>query len=529
VRAKVGYGGGDFTCGHGFVYFVEITSGRIYCQPTSHGAARPITPAYGYFSSPSLSPNGRWLLFVHSYEKNDNLGIVRVDGKDWPQKLVSGDDFYMQPVWHPNGDRIAWIAWNYPNMPWDGTFLRMAELDYPNEPYPVLKNHLTIAGSESTSIFQPQFSPDGRYLAYVSDNTGWWQVYLYDLEKEDHRLLTDTDGEHGAPAWVQGMRTYGFSADGSSLFVIKNKEGFSTCWMVDIQSGVSSELDIGDDYSALDQIAVSPIDQQSGSSQLAMIASGGKTPARIISVHIPHDHVRKAQSTDRDEAFSPKTGPGVDLENLKDIRSPVEKVHIWRRSMAEDLVPEACSPVKSIKWPGLDGEDVYGLLFPAHNPRIRDIQKCPLILSIHGGPTSQVRASFNPKAQFFATRGYAVLEVNYRGSTGYGRAYRDRLKGNWGIYDVQDAVAGARYLVDEGQVDGSRLIIMGGSAGGFTVLQALVEHPGFFKAGVCLYGVSNQFTLVAETHKFEARYSDTLLGPLPDAAKIYHARSPIFH
>jgi dipeptidyl aminopeptidase/acylaminoacyl peptidase len=177
----------------------------------------------------------------------------------------------------------------------------------------------------------------------------------------------------------------------------------------------------------------------------------------------------------------------------------------------------------------MDGEQVHGLFFPPHNPAFEGSGVPPLIVTIHGGPTSQVKANFNPRAQFFATRGYAVLEVNYRGSTGYGRPYWEALNGMWGVYDVEDAVSGVRHLADQGLVDGSRAVIMGGSAGGFTVLQALVDHPGFFTAAVCLYGVSNQFTLAAETHKFEARYSDKLLGPLPEAADLYRQRSPIFH
>jgi dipeptidyl aminopeptidase/acylaminoacyl peptidase len=151
------------------------------------------------------------------------------------------------------------------------------------------------------------------------------------------------------------------------------------------------------------------------------------------------------------------------------------------------------------------------------------------MINIHGGPTSQRVAGFNIQAQFFTSRGYAYLEVNYRGSTGYGRAYWEALKSKWGLYDVQDAVSGARYLVEKGTVDNDRMVIMGGSAGGFTVLKALEDFPGFFKAGVCLYGVANQFTLVADTHKFESHYSDTLLGVLPEASEVYYERSPIFH
>jgi dipeptidyl aminopeptidase/acylaminoacyl peptidase len=205
------------------------------------------------------------------------------------------------------------------------------------------------------------------------------------------------------------------------------------------------------------------------------------------------------------------------------------RTRILRRSSSEELDRTAFSRPQPLSWRGIDGGQVHGIYFPPHNPDFLGRGKPPLIVSIHGGPTSQVRAIFNPRAQYFATRGYAYLEVNYRGSTGYGRSYWQALYGNWGIYDVQDAVSGAKHLVEQGLADETKLIIMGGSAGGFTVLQALVDHPGFFKAGVCLYGVANQFTLVAETHKFEACYSDRLLGPLPEAAQVYRDRSPVFH
>jgi dipeptidyl aminopeptidase/acylaminoacyl peptidase len=176
----------------------------------------------------------------------------------------------------------------------------------------------------------------------------------------------------------------------------------------------------------------------------------------------------------------------------------------------------------------MDGGRVFGLYFSPHNDKYIGTGKPPLIVNIHSGPTSQVGNSFNPDAQFFTSRGYAYLEVNYRGSTGYGREYRNMLRGNWGIFDVQDAVSGAKHLASTGSVDEKRLVVYGSSAGGFSVLKALEDYPGFFKAGICLYGVSNQFTLAAETHKFELHYADTLLGPLPEAAHIYRERSPIF-
>jgi dipeptidyl aminopeptidase/acylaminoacyl peptidase len=176
----------------------------------------------------------------------------------------------------------------------------------------------------------------------------------------------------------------------------------------------------------------------------------------------------------------------------------------------------------------MDGGRVHGIYYAPQNPCFEGKGKPPLIVLVHGGPTSQRGGSFDGQAQFFTSRGWAVLQVNYRGSTGFGREYRDMLKNNWGIYDVEDSVSGAKHLVAAGLVDQGKLVIMGGSAGGFTVLKTLEDYPGTFKAGICLYGVANQFTLAADTHKFEERYLDYLLGELPDAAEIYKERSPIF-
>lgn len=176
----------------------------------------------------------------------------------------------------------------------------------------------------------------------------------------------------------------------------------------------------------------------------------------------------------------------------------------------------------------MDDGNVFGLYYPPTSIKFEGVGKPPLIVYIHGGPTGQSTSKFNPRAQFFTSRGYAVLEVNYRGSAGFGRAYRDKLRRNWGVFDVEDAVSGAQHLIDENLVDKERLVILGGSAGGFTVLKTLEDYPGFFKAGICLYGVSNQFTLAAETHKFEAFYSVSLLGPLPEASELYRERSPAF-
>jgi dipeptidyl aminopeptidase/acylaminoacyl peptidase len=488
VRAKVGYGGGDFTAGQGNVFFAEAESGRIFRQPLKHGIAKSITPAFGQFASPSLSPDGKWLLFIHTYEGEDSLGIIDTSGETWPRKLVSGDDFYMQPSWHPDGNSIAWITWNHPNMPWDGTILRKGKLRYLSDESPILTDVNNISGTESISIFQPEFSPDGRHLAYVSDASGWWQIYLLDMETDSHCQLTSDSADYGIPAWVQGLRTYSFSPDGKYIFCIRNQAGVNSLWKITVHSGERERVPLPKIYTELRQIAISPKNDQ-----IALIASGAEVPQRVIT-------------------YSQTVG-----------------VQVMARSRDEALSPSFYSTSQAIKWQGMDGQIVHGLFYEPHNPESNGIGKPPLIVNIHGGPTSQRGTAFNIQAQFFTSRGYAYLDVNYRGSTGYGRPYWESLKGSWGIYDVQDAVSGAKHLVEQYEVDGDRLVIMGGSAGGFTVLKTLEDHPGFFKAGICLYGVANQFTLAADTHKFEAHYSDTLLGSLPEASDLYYERSPIFH
>ncbi len=489
VRARVGYGGGDFGVGHGSVYFAEAASGRIFRQPVTAGEAQAITPAFGAAAALTPSLDGRWLLFVHSYEDQDSLAIVDTAGTLWPIRLAAGHDFYMQPCWHPSSQRLAFLAWDHPNMPWDGTGLYLGELACSEAGAPNLPSCHLIAGSPDgqVSIFQPAFSPDGKSLAYVSDETGWWQLYLYDLARAEHRQLTHVLAEHAQPAWGQGVRTYNFSPDGRDIYFIRCQDGFNTLWRLELATGIETQVILDENYTQLEQIAISPDGEK-----IALIASGPALPTRLVTCRLD------GQTT------------------------------ILRRATSEDLPQAAYAAPRPFSWEGLDKGRVYGLFCLPQNERFEGVGKPPLMVHIHGGPTLQRAAGFNLQAQFYTSRGYAYLDVNYRGSTGYGRAYRDMLRGSWGIYDVQDAISGAKALVDQGVVDGERLVILGGSAGGFTVLKALEDYPGFFKAGICLFGISNQFTAAVETHKFELHYSDSLLGPLPEASAVYRERSPIF-
>ncbi|MFN0148799.1 MAG: prolyl oligopeptidase family serine peptidase [Dehalococcoidia bacterium] len=487
VRAMVGYGGGDFTLSHGVCYFVGQDDQRLYRQPLAGGKPRPITPAFGAASSPTVSPDGRWLVYVHTSEGEDCLAIVDVDGKRWPARLAEGADFFMQPAWSPDSTRLAWVEWDHPNMPWDGTRLVVAELDRPADALPRVATREVVAGGPEVSILQPEFTADGAALLYISDEPGMGHLFRQDLAGGGATRLTDGEGDFGAPAWNMGMRRYCQVRGG--LVAIRNTAGF--------ESLVTLRL-AGD--------APAPV------------AAPAMTSFAAVAGHQESDGVAVAGSS----GVQP---PRVAI--LNGSSGPV--VAVCRRSDNELNAAAALSAPQAVTWPSFDGESAHGIYYPPASDRFASAGAPPLVVVIHGGPTGQVKAGWDATAQFFATRGYAVLFPNYRGSTGYGREYRLKLRNSWGIFDVKDAQSGAAALAACGLADVSRLVIYGGSAGGYTVLQSLADIPGFYKAAVCLFGVSNQFTLASDTHKFEARYSEQLLGPLPAAAAVYRDRSPIFH
>ena len=484
VRAMVGYGGGDFTVGHGAVFFVS--GNRLYRQELAGGEAVAITPVFGECASPALSPDGAWLLFVHSYERKDVLAVVDTRGKHWPVKLHEGRDFYMQPAWSPDGKRVAWIAWDHPNMPWDGTDLMVADFTVTADS-PALSNVRSPIGGPDTAIFQPEYLPDGSGIVYVSDEGGIGQLYLYRWGSGEAVRLTNGSGDYAKPAWAQGMRSFTVSPDSRAVFAIRNEQATHRLERLSLSPGEATETILGEPFTALDA-------PRATGGGVALAASGSTVPARIISVD-----------------------PGG------------KQVRTWRYSAGETTPPWALSTPRHVTWPTTDGDQAHGLFYAPRNDRFASPGLPPLMVLVHGGPTSQVFASYQGQTQFFTSRGYAVLQVNYRGSTGYGRDYMLKLRGTWGIPDVEDSRTGALWLAEQGLVDAKKRVIMGGSAGGFTTLQSLVVHPGFYTAGICLFGVSNHFTLASDTHKFEERYLDTMLGPLPEAAAIYRERSPIFH
>ncbi len=525
VRAEVGYGGGDFTVHGGEAFFVVHKLGRIFRQPLAHGSARPITPAFGKAASPTVSADGRWVAYVHHDDDDaDRIAVVDGEGTHWPQVLTSGHDFYMQPCWSPDGSRLAWIAWDHPRMPWDGTLLYLAEVEEKAGLLPSLGKVELLAGGPEVAIQQPEFTPDGRQILYVSDETGWSRIAAMDLETRERRWITENGVEYGMPAWVQGMRSYAVSQDGRFLVAAQSERGMHSIRSINLMDGSDRAIEALADYTDVSQIAAPRNRHARGKdAERESKASGGMTGAEASGLPQRVAFV----------ASGPAIPPRV-VEYDFQTRAP----RIVARSSAEMVPLAALARCVPASWKSTEGEEVFGLFYapPGDRSGIGEETQAqdasdrpPLVVLVHGGPTSQARAGWSADAQFFATRGYAVLLVNYRGSTGYGRNYMLRLRGNWGLCDVEDAVSGARHLAETGKTDPARAVIMGGSAGGFTVLQTMIDHPDAFAAGICLYGVANQFHLASETHKFEAHYLDSLLGPLPEAAPVYRQRSPLLH
>ncbi|MEM6930578.1 MAG: S9 family peptidase, partial [Myxococcota bacterium] len=401
-------------------------------------------------------------------------------GEGWPRILAAGHDFYMQPRFSPDGRSFAFVGWDHPRMPWDGTTLYLGRFEDG-----ALHDVHAIAGGGDTAIFQPELLADGSVL-YVSDETGWGQLWRFDPATQTRTRLSEDGVEYGRPAWTQGMRSYVRLAGDRAVVCIRNERGIERLERIDLASGERTEVPCP--ATSIDHIAASPVGER-----IAVIGSADRTPSRILSIEV-------ATGTSRVVA-----------------RASMERVH------ADVLA--TCEP---ISWPTAGGEEAHGMFYrpPGHGP---EGTRPPLIVFVHGGPTTQVRAAWDPRTQYFATRGYAVLWVNYRGSTGYGRAYMTRLRESWGVLDVEDCASAVAHLAAAGEVDGERCVIAGGSAGGYTVLQALIHAPGVFAAGLDYYGVADLFTLARDTHKFEARYLDSLVGQLPEHTARYRERSPVYH
>jgi dipeptidyl aminopeptidase/acylaminoacyl peptidase len=482
------YGGGSYTLGGGALFFSNYADQRLYRQDPGSATPRPITPeppapAAHRYADACPTPDGRLLVCVrerhHDGEVVNELVAVPADGGE-PVVLAAGRDFYASPRVSPDGRRLAWLEWDQPNMPWDGTELRLAELDGDA----LAGDPVTVAGGPEESVVQPEWSPGG-VLHLVSDRTGWWNLYRVGADGT-LEALAPAEEEFGAPHWVFGMSTYAF-LPGGRIACIHGRGPKQRLGVLD-RDGTLTDLD-------LPYTSFSPPHLRAYGDRLACIA-GSPTAAPAVVVIDPADAGAQVLRSSEDQALDP---------GYLSVPEPIE-------------------------FPTEGGRTAHALYYPPAN---RDLQgpegeRPPLVVVSHGGPTSGVVSDLHVSYQFFTSRGMAVVDVDYGGSTGYGRAYRRRLDGRWGIVDVDDCVAAARHLAGRGDVDPARLAIRGGSAGGYTTLCALTFRDDF-AAGASYYGVADVAALARDTHKFEARYLDRLIGPWPEAEPLYRERSPIHH
>ena len=482
VRTRVHeYGGGSYAVRDGVVVFSNFADQRLYQQ---HPGAepQPVTPQEKIrFADGVFARDGRFICVredhrLEGQEATNALVTLKLDGQDSGQVLVSGNDFYSSPRFSPDGQHLAWLTWNHPHMPWDGTELWIA--DY--APDGSLSNAKLVAGGDEESIFQPEWSPGG-VLHFVSDRTGWWNLYRQNGGITE--ALCPMAAEFGLPQWVFGMRTYAFVSEHAILCSVT-------------QNG---------------QMSLNHLDTQNG---------------RLNSLNLPYTHVVDL-NVSGDYAYfgagSPKEPTSVIRLNLKTMETTVLR-HSSKLVVAKDDL----SLLQAVEFPTADGLTAHGFYYPPKNHAYRAPQDDlpPLVVMSHGGPTGAARAVFGIDKQYWTSRGFAVLDVNYGGSIGFGRAYRQRLNDQWGIVDVEDCINGANYLVAEGLADGRKLAVRGGSAGGYTTLCALTFHDTF-GAGASYFGVSDVEALALETHKFESRYLDNMIGPYPERRDLYVERSPI--
>ncbi len=482
------YGGGDYTVRDGVVYFSNFSDQRLY---VSRGEAAPkaITPVADLrYADPVIDKTRGRLICVredHTVAHREpvntlvaiNLEGKLEDGENPGEMLVSGNDFYSSPRVSPDGSRLAWLTWKHPNMPWDGSELWIGRFGADG----LLAISELVAGATDVSIFQPEWSPDGT-LYFVSDRSGWWNLHRL-TANGNIEPLCELEAEFGMPQWGFGMSTFAFES--------------------------------------ADRIVCTYI--QSGISRLALLDTRTK---KFEPIDSPYTDIRFVRACPGYAVM--RAGSPIEAASIVRLDLEMRTFEVLRRSSNLEIDEAYLSTPRAVEFPTEEGLTAYGFFYPPENPDYRAPagERPPLLVESHGGPTAVATSALSLAIQYWTSRGIAVLHVNYGGSTGFGRAYRERLKDKWGIVDVNDCANGARYLVEQAQVDGDRLMITGGSAGGYTTLCALTFRDTF-NAGASHYGVSNIEALAKETHKFESRYLDGLIGSYPEKRDAYIERSPI--
>jgi dipeptidyl aminopeptidase/acylaminoacyl peptidase len=496
VRTRVHeYGGGAWCLvDSDLVLFIDFEDQRLYRlrlgeEPVAI-TPEPAAPAALRYADMRRSPDGQTVVCVREShgegEAVNEIVSLPLDGSAEPQVLASGRDFYSFPRISPDGSWLAWTCWDHPNMPWDGSELWVAPLQDPGQ-------ERLVAGGAEESVFQPEWGPEGR-LHFASDRDGWWNLYRArepgaELSGEEGALvqLTEERADFAHPQWLFGGATFAFLASGA-IACVRCERGEERLFLLEPEGW--EPADLGLPFTSFGY----PVLAARGS-KVAFAAASPESEAAVV-VH--------------------------------DVAAG--ETEVVRTSSDEPVDPAYVSQPRPIEFATGEGEVAYGFYYPPANPEFEapEGERPPLIVESHGGPTSHATPALSREYLYWTSRGIGVVDVNYRGSSGYGREYRNKLRGTWGVVDTEDCVKAALHLAEQGEADGARLAIRGGSAGGYATLCALTFHDDF-AAGASYYGVADTEALARDTHKFEARYLDRLIGPYPERAELYRERSPINH
>lgn len=481
----------EIACGFGGAYAWSNDSsfivyrdrnGQLYKIPSDGGNATQLTFDNKYCAVPTLSPDDSKILYGCEDKKTSYLAYVGTNGKTWSQNIGADSNFIQDPAWSPDGKQIAWMGYNNPYMPWDSSRIYIGDLQGNYKAVSFFSKNDSGSTSIDTlsSSCQPRWSPNGKYLAFVCDKTGYMNLWLTDKSGENAECMVSIKNDVVYPSWGSGNVNYAWSEDESYIVFTVINEASNNLYKYDLNTKELTQLtDDGGNYSSINLY-------------------GNK----VYCIY--------------ENAVSPPEAICLDIETKS------KKVLISPSIMG--IEKYALSRPVHINWKNKDGKPVYGLFYQSKNIKR---EPAPLLIYVHGGPTGLAMDSWNLKMQFFTSRGWNVLAVNYRGSGGYGRDYLQALRGNWGVYDVEDCKSGAKHLIRIGKAKEDLVAIQGGSAGGYTVLMSLATEPGFYKAGISFYGVTDLYEITLHTHRLEAHYNDNLIGELPECKDKYWSRSPV--